>query len=144
MSYQILTEQMGLPFCVMNGIAGVGQSVADREKFFKILQKSNVDYFQCPYARYIVIGKKHDILLNSLKDVKGRTESYICTSEGEVIYLNRQTFSIVCTVAKCVNPEPWVKEYIPKSPEEKKNLKKRLAKEPHFKLVEIGGKKEEC
>ncbi len=143
MSYQILTEQMGLPFCVLNGVAGVGQSVADREKFFRILQKSNVDYYQCPYARYLVIGKKHDILLNSLKDVKGRGESYICTSEGEVIYLNRQTFSIRCIRKDCISPEPWVKEYIPK-PKKEKNQKKGGADEPQFKLVEIGGKKEGC
>ena len=109
MSYQILTEQMGLPFCVLNGVAGVGQSVADREKFFKILQKSNVDYYQCPYARYLVIGKKYDILLNNLNMVKGKSESYISTQEGDVIYLNRQTFSIRCIRKDCISPEPWVK-----------------------------------
>ena len=143
MSYQILTEQMGLPFCVLNGVAGVGQSVADREKFFRILQKSNVDYYQCPYARYLKKKKKYDILLNNLNMVKGKSESYISTQEGDIIYLNRQTFSIRCTRKDCISPEPWVKEYIPK-PKKEKNQKKGGADEPQFKLVEIGGKKEEC
>ena len=34
--YQILKHGMGLPFCVLNGSAGVGKDPADREKFFGI------------------------------------------------------------------------------------------------------------
>lgn len=137
--YQILKHGMGLPFCVLNGSAGVGKEPDDREKFFGIFQNSKVDYYKCPYAMYIVIGPQYDILLKDLSLFKGDRELYLNTQEGDIVYINRQNFSIRCTRKECVSPDAWVKEYIPRP--KKENNKE--PKEPQFKLVEIE-EREEC
>ncbi len=135
MKYEILEHGMGMKFCVLNAISGVGNNAQERAIFQRIFQSNKIEYYKCPYCYYVVIGPQYDVLFKDLSILKETKYGiFLEMPEGERINVNRQNFFITCTAKECVGAEEWVKEYIPRPPKEEKGKPENDKSE--FTLVE--------
>lgn len=114
-NYEILTEGTGLVACIYDAKAGVGRTSDERDIFKDILKSGKLDYYICEKSVYLITTNKYDILfkdLTLLERRKGRV--YFKTSEGEIIHVTKQNFSVRCYLQVPNCPEAWVQEYIRK------------------------------
>ena len=118
MNYEILTEDTGLVSCIHNAKAGVGRVPLDERQIFRdILQSRNIDYFVCDKCVYIIKTDKYNIIfknLNLLKKIRGKI--YFKTTEGKMILVTKDNFSIGCYYKEPNCPaDNWVQVYVRKS-----------------------------
>lgn len=115
MNYEVLEDSTGLKFCVFNADAAVGRNPEEeRIVFERIFQKKNMEYYHCPYCVYMAIGQKYDVLFKDISVLRETKRGlYFGLGDGEYIPINKQTFSIRCTLNECKFPEVWVKIYKP-------------------------------
>lgn len=118
MAHEITIAEQGRGFrlCKYNAQSGVGNNPSDRELFKKLFKNRKIDYYICDKCKYYCIGNQYDILLDSLEEIKtdARGGLYINLITNERLYLTSRNFLIICDSEKCINPNAWVKEYLPK------------------------------
>lgn len=116
MSYEIppTDKERKFRICKYHAISAVGTNPSDREIFEKIFRRSKIDYYMCPNCRYYYIGPKYDLIIYSMKDIIiSKKDVFIITPINQRVYLTVHNFMIGCSCDECIEPEAWVKEYVP-------------------------------
>ena len=92
----------------------VCHKIENRDFFKSILKILHPEVYICEHAIYkITSANGQEIILSSLDYIlKGRVEYFIRDIyTGDIIYLNKNNFQVMCSTEKCGVTEKYVAEY---------------------------------